>query len=639
MEQELRNALRRNVGQLRELLLSSGREQIESRYGIQPDSGTPLPDSTVPHVLASPRLSREREEILAAIAHEHEQLRGKGRTRERAVEMFLLQSAFTTLNRLAALKVMERRDLLPECLGKGEKSEGVKLFRQLSPAGARTEGGASYRRFLELLCDDVAGEVRILFDRTLPPSHLFPEGPALDVVLDLLNDEAIEAAWDEDEVLGWVYQYFTPKNLRDRVREESRVPRNTYEMAIRNQFYTPDYVVRFLADNTLGRLWWEAHPESELGKLEYLVRRKNEKPPSRVLSDVQRLRVLDPACGSGHFLHYCFKLFRTIYREAYHGHPAGAALRSEYPEEEQFERKLPALILQNNLFGIDIDLRAAQLTALSLYLRAKRAHPDAPVQRVNAVLAEPMPGEAGPREEFLERVREEGHGRLLAHLLEQIFDELDLAGEVGTLLQAEGHLRDAVADARQQIEKARREGRQIGLTALLGEEYKQGELPIERLPPDELWRSIEDDLLRLLTRHAEEVTGNGTLRRLFADDAAHGIGFVDALMRSYDVVLMNPPFGATSKPSKKYVDSRYPRTKNNVYAAFVERGLQLMNPGGYLGAITGRDGFFLTSFQKWREEILLEETDVVTFVDLGHGVLDTAAVETAAFVLRKRSET
>ncbi len=638
MEQELRNALRRNVGRLRELLLSNGREQLESRYGIQPDSGTPLPDTSVPHVLGSPRLTRERAEILAAIGHEHEQLRGKGRTRERAVEMFLLQSVFTTLNRLAALKLMERRALVPECLEKGEKSEGVKLFRQLSPAGAWSEEGASYRRFLELLFDDVAGEVRILFDRTLPPSHLFPEGPVLGEVLDLLNDQPIESAWDEDEVLGWVYQYFTPKDLREQVRKESSAPRNTYELAIRNQFYTPDYVVRFLADNTLGRLWLEAHPESELRELEYLVRSPDEELPSRELSDVRMLRVLDPACGSGHFLHYCFELFRTIYREAYPEHPAGAGLRSAYPEEQEFERQLPALILRHNLFGIDIDLRAAQLTALSLYLRAKRAHADAPVRRVNAVLAEPMPGESEPREEFLERVREEGHGGVLAHLLEQIFDELDLAGEAGTLLQVEGHLRDVIADARQKLEKAWREEPQLGLAPLLGEEYEQGELPIEQPPPDEFWRSVEDELLRLLTRYAEEVTGNGTLRRLFADDAEHGIGFVDALMRTYDVVLMNPPFGAASKPSKKYVDSRYPRTKNDVYAAFVERGLQLMNPGGYLGAITSRTGFFLTSFQKWREEILLEETDVVTFADLGYGVLDTAMVETAAYVLRKRSD-
>jgi type I restriction-modification system DNA methylase subunit len=98
---------------------------------------------------------------------------------------------------------------------------------------------------------------------------------------------------------------------------------------------------------------------------------------------------------------------------------------------------------------------------------------------------------------------------------------------------------------------------------------------------------------------------------------------------------MNPPFGAASVDSKDYIKNAYPRTKNDLYAAFVERGLELLREGGTLGAITSRTGFFLTSFQKWREEILLKETQLIALADLGYGVLDTAMVETAAYVLRK----
>jgi hypothetical protein len=101
------------------------------------------------------------------------------------------------------------------------------------------------------------------------------------------------------------------------------------------------------------------------------------------------------------------------------------------------------------------------------------------------------------------------------------------------------------------------------------------------------------------------------------------------------VVLMNPPFGEASKPSKGYIEKSYPRTKNDVYAAFVERGLQLLHSSGMLGAITSRTGFFLSSFQKWREEILLQEAKPTVFADLGYGVLDTAMVETAAYCLAK----
>ena len=122
---------------------------------------------------------------------------------------------------------------------------------------------------------------------------------------------------------------------------------------------------------------------------------------------------------------------------------------------------------------------------------------------------------------------------------------------------------------------------------------------------------------------------------MFADDALRGFAFVDLCRQRFDVVLMNPPFGEPSKPSKAYLERAYPRTKNDVYAAFVERGLGLLRPGGMLGAITSRTGFFLTSFKKWREEILLAEARPTVFADLGYGVLDSAMVETAAYCLVK----
>jgi hypothetical protein len=100
---------------------------------------------------------------------------------------------------------------------------------------------------------------------------------------------------------------------------------------------------------------------------------------------------------------------------------------------------------------------------------------------------------------------------------------------------------------------------------------------------------------------------------------------------------MNPPFGAGSLAAKKEFEKGYPRTKNDVYAAFVERGIQLLHPHGLLGAITSRTGFFLSRFQKWREEIILNEAPPVVFVDLGHGVMDTAMVEAAAYCLERRS--
>lgn len=635
MEQELRNALRRNVGELRSVLMDSVQGQLESTYGILAEKGEVLPAEQVPP-LENPETRRRREEILEAIAHEEAQLTGSNRT-ERAMEIFSLEAAFTLLNRLAGLKVMERRGesgLVRECVSNGSKSEGYRLLKDVAPAVARSEESGGYRTFLEMLFDDVSSEVRVLFDRSHPASHLFPSSQALSEVLDLLNDEDLEEAWEEDEVLGWVYQYFTPKELREQVRDESSAPRNTYELAIRNQFYTPDYVVRFLAENTLGRLWWRMNPATSIADRDYLVYQEDEEPEPLEPRDPRELRILDPACGSGHFLHYCYDLLEVVYREAYQGHPAGESLRDEYPDESDFEAALPGMILRNNLYGIDIDRRAVQLTALSLYLRAKESHETTPIDQVHAIHAAPMPGEEQLFEEFLETLDGRAHGDLLKGLLRQIWDELDeLAGEAGTLLRPERGIRERIEELKETVESA--SATQLGLEGVAPPAYQQAELDIDSVPAEEFWEGLEDQILDLLREYAREAEERGVVRRLFSEDARHGIAFIDALLQSYDVVVMNPPFGKPSEPSKKYIDDNYPRTKNDVYAAFVERGLELLHEGGYLGAITSRTGFFLTSFQKWREEILLEETDIITFADLGHGVLDTAMVETAAYALEK----
>ena len=102
-------------------------------------------------------------------------------------------------------------------------------------------------------------------------------------------------------------------------------------------------------------------------------------------------------------------------------------------------------------------------------------------------------------------------------------------------------------------------------------------------------------MLTLLRAYAESASASYA-RRLFAQDTAQGFAFVDLLRARFDVVLMNPPYGEASKPSKAYIEQRYPRTKNDGYAAFVERGLELLDPRDLLGAITSHTGFFLTSF-------------------------------------------
>ena len=168
---------------------------------------------------------------------------------------------------------------------------------------------------------------------------------------------------------------------------------------------------------------------------------------------------------------------------------------------------------------------------------------------------------------------------------------------------------------------------------------KQGSLDLSGIDDDDFFHEAEARIIDALRLFAETATGSANVRRrLFAGDAGQGVALIESGAKPFRRVLMNPPFGACSLVAKREFEKSYPRTKNDVYAAFVERGIELLHPHGLLGAITSRTGFFLSSFQKWREEILIEDAPPVVFADLGYGVLDSAMVEVAAYCLEKINE-
>ncbi|HOV48775.1 MAG TPA: SAM-dependent methyltransferase [Anaerolineae bacterium] len=658
MDQSLRNTLYAAVVGCRRLLEEDFRQQLEGVYGIHAD-GRLEPLSALVRLDAVGRA--ERCGLEAAVQHTALTLQGKDR-QQRALAQLVRESAFTFLNRLAALKLMEQpqRALIQPGIGAGAQSRGFRQFAMLSPEALRDEPDGGYRLYLELLCDDLALTLGALFDRSQPQSVLFPTQSCLQDVLALLNAPELDPAWGEDETIGWIYQYFTPSELRDEARAASSAPRTAHELAFRNQFYTPRYVVAFLADNTLGRLWWKLRGgQTRLAEqCAYLIQdeltmsdlRFSISEPaivnrqSKIVNpvDPRELRILDPACGSGHFLLYCFDLLLTIYAEAYDDPTVGAALRRDYPDREAFRRATPKLILEHNLHGIDIDRRAVQIAGLALWLRAQRAYHELgltmrerpPITRLHIVCAEPMPGEYDLLGEFARDLKP----AILETLLRDLWDRMRLAGEAGSLLKIEQEIAASITRARETLQSL---PPGVQLTLFGAQPPQQLRLDPRELDDASFWADAEERVVQALHAYAasartwSDSAGRNVTRRLFVNDAEQGIAFINLLRQRYDVVLMNPPFGAASLGSKNYIAQAYPRTKNDLYAAFVERGLELLKPGGALGAITSRTGFFLTSFQKWREEILLNEARLVAMADLGYGVLDTAMVETAAYVVEK----
>ena len=642
MDKDTRNAIERAAQRARQALEEDFYAQLGGTFDVQ--ASGEVADSSGVHL--SVEQSFRRDKIVAAIEHK----RSSGMKPAATVADFVRDAAFTTLNRFVALKLLETRDLVQECITRGEQSSGFVEFCGMAPGVALLPDGAGYRLYLESLFDELSTGVKVLFDRRDAASLLWPRRATFETLIETLNGEELSGVWTEDETLGWFYQFFNSAADRKAARYDSngkpKAPRNSRELAVRNQFFTPRYVVQFLTDNTLGRTWFEMRNEKTAlaERCEYLVRPMDEPMQSREMKDPRDLRILDPACGSGHFLLYSFDLLQTIYEEALDAgvsvpasQATGRTLQEDYPELETLRQAVPALILEHNLYGVDIDPRSAQIAALALWLRAQRAYKELGIAHAerraihgtHIVVAEPMPGDEALVKEFAARL----NPPLLQDLFQQMTNEMRLAGDLGTLLRVEDGIAPELAKARKQFVKQREE---TGFLPGMETERSQGELDLSGIDDERFFQEAESMIVSALRDYAESAVGGAHLRRrLFAGDAAQGIALIDIVRTRFDVVLMNPPFGAGSLAAKKDFEKSYPRTKNDVYAAFVERGIQLLHPGGLLGAITSRTGFFLSTFQKWREEVLLAEAPPVVFADLGHGVMDAAMVESAAYCLKK----
>ena len=636
-DQSTRNRLQRFVSEARSLLTEEFTRQLQQDYGLDPDTGEVADLAKLEH-LDDARLETAR--VLRQIfAHYLASEKAGSETDEKSVlERIVREQAFTVLNRLAALRMAEARGLLIESVGNGYQAKGFQLYARLAGTGLG-ETGEAYRTYLYSVFDELAQDLPGLFDRYSPQGLLFPREATLLPLLELINDPDIETLWGEDETIGWIYQYFNSKEERKAMRDASQAPRNSRELAVRNQFFTPRYVVEFLVDNTLGRLWfnWTGGQTALRDNCQYLLVKPEERSePASRLRDPRIIKLLDPACGSMHFGLYAFDLFLDIYKEAWNweqqygpgsldtnlpfrseagGGDEGEELKplsQTYTDEAEFLRDVPRLIIEHNIYGVDIDPRAAQIASLALWLRAQRAWHAAgvkaaerpPIGRSNVLAAIAPPAEPELRTQF-----EDALDKQDAELFEKTLQLLKGLPEMGVLLRME---RELPALIRQVF---------VGKgTGLFAEQEQQS------------WQEAETRLQDALYGFAKAArsTYQG---RLFAQDALQGLRLIDVSRELFDVVVMNPPFGALAANTKAQLTKAYPRSKNDLLAIFVERGLELLRPGGRLGAITSRTGFFLSSYRKWREEVVLGMAHPEVMADLGHGVMDDAMVEAAAYVL------
>lgn len=575
----------------RELLTKDTREHLEGVYGLTAN-GQLEPVARLPQVREDPE-SAETYRRLGQFLDDEERA---GLPRPEAVEKLVREAAFTHLNRLVAFKMMEARKLIRGTLDKGLNSNGFKIYL-VEVENSTTGDDAAYRRFLLWQAGQIAQEIAVLFDPDTLASRLFPRPRALSVLLETLNHPDMDVCWRADETIGWVYQFFNEQEKKDvfeGLKKKRKIRRQDIPAA--TQLFTPNWIVRFLVQNTLGRTWVQMHPDTRLLEtdlLNYLVPLQGD-VPAEPLRPVREITLLDPACGTMHFGLVAFDLFAAMYQEEIDraGEDGWLATPSLTDSSE-----IAAAIVEHNLYGIDIDLRAVQLSALALYLKAKALNKNARISDNHLACADVLPLNGSRLGTFL---REAQFSPLTERLIKTLWERLKDVNQYGSLLRLEREI-DTLLHARGETPMLAR--MEAGFGADLSDE--------------DFWAVVYNQIVNGLNEFAKRQAETGADMRFFTGEAVKGLRLLDVTLRRYDVVVANPPYSGKRNLNDTlatFLDQQYPDTKGDLYAAFIERCAELLEPGGRVGMLTIHSFMFLSSYETMRKSL----TDTMTVEVINH---------------------
>jgi len=618
----------------RALLERETEEQLQGLYGWLPDGsfgkGT---------ALSLPEAAETRARLEAYVAEEAEADVDAAKAREKLKR----ETAFTWLNRSVAFRMMEERGIIRATLGKLHKSnsfiywlteeKGEASIPASTPVNALGEGpvDAAYREFLLWQCAQLAAEVSVLFDPDTLACRLCPRPAVLKELVESMNAADLAEAWQagNEETIGWVYQGFSSEELAAAFAA-ARTDKKKFEpedIPAVTQLFTIRWVVRFLVENTLGRIWVEMHPDSRLAQsLGYYVPPKN--PQQRAVRPIRDITFLDPCCGSMHFGLLAFDLFAEMYREEREnaGKPGWPEIPSAATEEE-----IPELILARNIHGIDIDTRAVQLSALTLILKARMLNPKAAVTDRNLASANIEQITGGQLDAFIDRTK--FSHPIYERILRRLADRVKDSPHLGSLLRLEKDIQQLVEAER------KRSGELLDQLPGLHPEQFDTEQGIE-----EFFDILTDQILRHLDHFVQSTRAEGQHAGLFAREAAKGLRFLSLIDQRYDVVTTNPPYLSGGKMNKRLaalINQEYKEGKGDLYAAFVMRCQELLAPEGLMGMLTMQSFMFISSYDKLRAR-LRKDISIETLTHFGGGLFavgNPGTLQTAAFVLRRESET
>lgn len=516
------------------------------------------------------------------------------------------ECVFTLFNRIAAIKVMEAKELFPEIITRRKENAGRSFEHNAWLEDHSEERSAEREGLKHFLTDQFnnLGEHIPLYRKDYPYA-LMPTADELNEIIEQFNavendPDCGEDVWRGDDILGWLYENFNAVEKESLKQSGEKTEYN--KVSLQSQVYTPQWVVKFLVDNTLGKAYLEMFPDSAI-KEKYQIANAPERQ-MRHPKDLLQMRFLDPACGSGNFLIYAFSLFFDLYVD-----------QMENYGREYSRREIPKMIVENNLFGVDLDERAAQISQIALFIKARvlgghRSHWPRYTNVVSTHFFLPSYEEIKDTFEIL--------GSWSAkekQAIADIWGDLCNAYKFGSLVRVEERLNGLLPD---------------DVSHSLFRDFE-----IESL--FEFKNNVTTQLRNQVSQWSGEGSNPYTLAK--TNDA---ISFLEIIAHKYDVVVANPPYtdsGDFGKELKTFVEDNYRKPlkfNSNLYACFIKRCCELAGEDGKVGMVNPPTFMYIKTFEDLRKH-MLTETHISLFVEWGYlGMFSSfARVDSAMFVLDK----
>lgn len=520
------------------------------------------------------------------------------RINEIGFDRVMEETAYTWFNRFIALRFMEVNDYLPTKVRVLSSSndnsaepdmmkEALSLDLELDKEYVyelkmNNKTDELFKYLIKMHCNDLNRYMPFMFETLEDYKEiLFPEGLlGTDSFLrQLTNTNVIpECDWENVEIIGWLYQYYISEEKDEvfaNLKKNIKITKDTLPAS--TQLFTPNWIVRYMVENSLGRIWMESYPSSSLKNQwkYFLDEAEHEEVTKKQLDEIryqnvnpEEITFLDPCCGSGHILVYAFDVFYEMYLE-----------------KGYMENEIPHLILSKNLFGLDVDDRAVQLASFAVMMKAReksrRIFRNAIKPNIYAIQESNW-----LTDEMIHSIANNNNNEVKG-TLNIIKDSFINAKEYGSLINVEISNLDLLKDY---LEKYKSD--EVSLFEFIDKEIAEQRLPIL-------------------------------------------INQVKLLSKKYDVVCTNPPYMGRSGMNSHlidFLDIKYPDSKSDLFATFIERGFELSKNHGFNSMVTMQSWMFLSSYEKLRKKIINKKT-ITTLLHMDNMVMGIA-FGTSATVFR-----